>query len=254
MTIWQAIILGIIQGATEFLPISSSGHLLLFNSIFDISDNFLGLSIFLHIATLFAVLIVLRKQIWWLIKNPFSKLALKLYLSTIITIIIAIPIKLFFNDLLNGAFLPIFFLLTAILLLLTEFLSSKTISHSLGFKTAVYIGIIQGIAVIPGISRSGSTICAGVLEGVKREDCAEFSFILSIPIILASMIFQVVECIETNQPFFDTSILNIVLSFVFALLVGLICVKFMINTVKKVKFYPFVIYLTILSISCLFIL
>ena len=254
MTIWQAIILGIIQGATEFLPISSSGHLLLFNSLFNISENFLGLSIFLHIATLFAVFIVLRKQIWWLIKNPFSNLALKLYLSTILTIVIAIPIKIFFEDLLNGAFLPIFFLLTAILLLLTEFFTSKKLAHSLTFKTAICIGLVQGIAVIPGISRSGSTICAGVLEGAKREECAEFSFILSIPIILASMIFQIFECIETNQPFFDTSLFNIIISFIFALVIGLICVKFMLSAVKKVKFYPFVIYLTILSISCLFIL
>ena len=253
MSVIEAIILGIIQGATEFLPVSSSGHLVLFNKIFNISDNFIGFSVFLHLATLFAVVIVLRKQIWWLIRHPFSSLARKLYLSTIITIVIALIFESFFKSMFSGAYLSIFFMLTAILLVLTEFLSAKRASHAFSYKTAIVVGIMQGIAVIPGISRSGSTICAGVMEGANRDECAEFSFILSIPIIIGSMLFEILECVKTGAPFFDAPPLQIILAFISAFIIGLLCVKVMLNVVKKAKFTPFAIYLVILSIICLFV-
>lgn len=253
MTIIQAIILGIIQGATEFLPVSSSGHLVLFNKIFNISDNFIGFSVFLHLATLFAVVIVLRKKIWWLICHPFSPLAKKLYLSTAITVVIALIFESFFKSMFSGAYLSIFFMITAILLVLTEFLSSKRVYHSFSYKTAIVVGLMQGIAVIPGISRSGSTICAGVMEGANREECAEFSFILSIPIILGSMLFEIIDCVKSGVPFFDAPALQIILAFFSAFIVGILCVKVMLDVVKKAKFTPFAIYLVILSIVCLFI-
>ncbi len=254
MTIIQALILGIIQGATEFLPVSSSGHLVLFNKIFGISDNFIGFSIFLHLATLFAVVIVLRKQIWWLIRHPFSSLAKKLYLSTLITVIIALIFETFFTQMFDGTYLATFFMITAVLLVLTEILSTKRHFHEFSYRTAIVVGIVQGIAVIPGISRSGSTICAGVLEGANREECAEFSFILSIPIIIGSMLFEILNCVKNGTPLFDVPAFQIIVSFIASFLVGILCVKVMLSIVKKAKFYPFAIYLVLLSICCLFII
>ena len=253
MTIWQAIIFGIIQGATEFLPISSSGHLVLFNNIFGIEGNFLGFSVFLHIATLFAVFVVFRKKIWFLIRHPFCEMAKKLYFSTLLTVIIALLFKDFFESMFEGKFLAIAFMLTALLLVLTEFLSHRK-SHPFFYKTALAVGLMQGLAIIPGISRSGSTICVGVLEGASREECAEFSFILSIPIIIASMLFEIYDCVILGVPFFNISTFTLVISFIVAFLVGLVSVKFMMKIVKKAKFYPFAIYLVVLSILCLFIL
>ena len=253
MTIWQALILGIIQGATEFLPVSSSGHLVLFNNIFGISGNTIAFSVFLHLATLFAVFIILRKQIWWLIKHPFSPLAKKLYLSTAITVVIALIFESFFKSMFSGAYLSLFFMITAVLLVTTELIASKRPYHAFTYKTAIVVGLVQGIAVIPGISRSGSTICAGVLEGANREECAEFSFILSIPIIIGSMLFEIFDCIKLGVPFFDASAPEILIAFVAAFLVGLLCVKVMLSVVKKAKFLPFAIYLVGISIVCLFI-
>lgn len=252
MNIWQAIFYGILQGATEFLPVSSSGHLVLFNKIFGTGGNFIAFSVFLHIATLFAVIIVLRKQIWELIKHPFSPLALKLYLSTLITVIIALLFKNTFEALFSGKLLPISFMLTAVLLVTTELLSKKR-THQISYKTSVVIGLMQGIAIIPGISRSGATICGGVLEGANKEECAEFSFILSIPIILASMAMEIFDSVRLGQPFFDAQILPTLLAFFTAFFVGILCVNVMLKLVKKAKFYPFAIYLTALSIACLFI-
>ena len=253
MTIWQAIFFGILQGATEFLPVSSSGHLVLFNKVLGISDNFIGFSIILHIATLFSVFIVLRKQIIKLIKNPFCDMAKKLYLSTLITVIIAVAFKDFFQSLFSGKFLAISFMFTAVLLITTELLSKK-LSHKFSYRTSIFVGLMQGLAIIPGISRSGATICAGVLEGADKDECAEFSFILSIPIILGSMLFEILDCIKTGETFFSVPPLQTFISFIVSFIVGLLCVKVMLSLVKKARFYPFAIYLTILSALCLFIL
>ena len=198
-------------------------------------------------------MIILRKQIWWLIKHPFSPLAKKLYLSTAITVVIALIFESFFKSMFSGAYLSLFFMITAVLLVTTELVASKRPYHAFTYKTAIVVGLVQGIAVIPGISRSGSTICAGVLEGANREECAEFSFILSIPIIIGSMLFEIFDCIKLGVPFFDASAPEILIAFVAAFLVGLLCVKVMLSVVKKAKFLPFAIYLVGLSIVCLFI-
>ncbi|MDD3397746.1 MAG: undecaprenyl-diphosphate phosphatase, partial [Clostridia bacterium] len=112
MTIWIAILYGIVQGATEFLPISSSGHLVLLNLIFNVDGNFIFFSLLLHLATLFAVLFVLRKQVFYLIKNPLCDLAKKLYIATIPTVLIALLFMELFKSSFSGAFLPICFMLT----------------------------------------------------------------------------------------------------------------------------------------------
>ncbi|MDD3231940.1 MAG: undecaprenyl-diphosphate phosphatase [Clostridia bacterium] len=253
MTLWIAIIYGIIQGITEFLPVSSSGHLVLLNSIFKVEGNFIIFSLLLHLATLFAVFFVLRKEIFYLFKNPFDKKAMNLYIATIPTIIIALCFIDFFESSFSGAILPTCFMITATLLFIVE-IFKKTQYKRINKKSAIIMGIAQGIAILPGISRSGATIAAGLLCGGKRKEVSSFSFLMSIPIIFASMIYEIYSCITKGIPIFDTPVLPTIFAFLFAFFVGIICVKFMINMLHKVKLYYFSIYLVIISILSFYII
>ena len=236
MTIWLAILYGFIQGATEFLPVSSSGHLVLFNNIFKTENNFIFFSLLLHLATLFSVLWVLRKEVLYLLKHPLSENAIKLYIATIPTVLIVLLFKGFFEESFNGTFLPICFMLTAIFLIIVEFIRKKQIKP-INKKISFIMGIAQGIAVLPGISRSGSTIIAGLMCGGDRKEVSKFSFLMSIPIILASMIYEIIECYVFNLPILDTPILPTIVAFITAFIVGLVCVKFMLNAIQKIKLY-----------------
>lgn len=262
MTIWVALVLGIVQGLTEFLPVSSSGHLTLLNKIFGIDGNTLLLTILLHIATLFAVLYVLRKEIWQLIKHPFSREAKNLYLATIPTVLIVLISKGFLEDSFKSAkLLPYCFMLTAVLLAVTFFLSEKTKQKNLyypsvGFRsnarTSIVMGIAQGLAVLPGISRSGSTICAGLLSGEDRGKVAKFSFIMSVPIILASMLYEIIKG-DFGVLATEGMAAPIAISFIASFIVGIASIKLMLRVVEKAKYYWFSIYLVAISILSFFV-
>ena len=253
MTIWLAIFYGILQGATEFLPVSSSGHLVLFSKIFGVECNFIFFSLLLHLATLFAVFLVLRKEIWEIFKHPFSVEARKLYIATIPTILIVLLFKSFFEDAFLGSALPVCFMLTAVFLFFAEVIKRKKITPITN-KTAFIMGVFQGVAVLPGISRSGATIVAGVLSGAERKEVSKFSFLMSVPIIFASMAYEIFESLISGEPLLNAPILPTILAFVAAFIVGLLCVKFMINAISKIKLYYFSIYLIFISIISLFIL
>ncbi len=261
MTVWIALILGIVQGLTEFLPVSSSGHLTLLNKIFGINGDTLLLTILLHIATLFAVFFVLRKEIFELIKKPFSIEAKNLYIATIPTVLIVILTKNFLEDSFASAkLLPYCFLITAILLTVTNIIDEKNKKKNYyypekGFRKNVFssitMGIAQGLAVLPGISRSGATICAGLIAGENREKTAKFSFLMSIPIIIASMIYELWKG--------DFGIVNgqgmlrfVVISFISAFVVGILAIKLMLKVVQKAKYYWFSFYLVIIAIVSFF--
>ena len=262
MSILVALILGIVQGLTEFLPVSSSGHLLLLNQIFGIDGDFLLVSIILHVATLLAVIFVFWKDIFYLIKHPFSKPAVNLYIATIPTVVIVLIFKKFIESSFeNASLLPFCFMLTAVLLLITYFLSKRKNKAEIEYEnyceikksSAFAMGISQGLAVIPGISRSGSTICTGLILGENRKESAKFSFLMSIPIIIASMLYEILFSSSTasiNQ----IGILPLIIAFVSALLVGILSIKFMLKVVEKAKYYYFSIYLVVLSIVSLFVI
>lgn len=262
MTIWVALILGIVQGLTEFLPVSSSGHLALLGKLFGISEGTLLLTILLHVATLLAVLFVLRKEIWELIKHPFSREACNLYLATIPTVLIVLVSKGFFDDTFeNSKLLPYFFLLTAILLLVTYFISKRQTQTEMdypknGFKrnnlSSLVMGAAQGLAVLPGISRSGSTICAGLLCGEERSKVAKFSFLMSIPVILGSLLFEIVKG-DFGVLAAENMALPTIVAFISAFVVGILSMKFMLKIVEKGKYYYFSIYLIALSILAFFV-
>lgn len=265
MAIWVALILGIVQGLTEFLPVSSSGHLTLLGKIFGIGETTFLLTILLHVATLFAVLFVLRKEIWELIKNPFSRQACNLYLATIPTVLIVFLAKEVIDNVLeNTKLLPYFFLLTALLLLVTYFISKnqekknaqKSYTVESGFLrnnlTSIVMGVAQGLAVLPGISRSGSTICAGLLCGEDRKNVAKFSFLMSLPVIIGSMLYEIIKG-DFNALGEEGMVAPTIVAFLSAFIVGIVSIKFMLKVVEKGKYYYFSIYLFAISIISFFV-
>ena len=263
MPLFFAIVLmGIVQGLTEFLPVSSSGHLVLISRIFGVEES-LFLSIILHVATLFSVIFVFRKKILYYLKRPFSKGTLKLLVATIPTCVIVVLILPILNQSFEGAFLPFCFMITAFVLGLTDlFFSKKTQNEfrlpnspdfeGITYRQAIFMGIAQGFAVFPGISRSGSTICAGMLSGGEKESVAEFSFLMSVPIILLSLVKEVYD-ISKEGKIININIPAIIISFLVALIIGVFAIKFMIKLTKKANFLWFSIYLSFLTIVTLFV-
>ncbi len=244
--------LGIIQGLTEFLPVSSSGHLVLFGNLFGIEES-LFISILLHVATLLSIVVVFYKDIWQMIRHPFSKQTTMLVVATIPTCLIVLVLMPIIKQSFAGGLLPICFLISAILLLVSEQLSKKKEKKEMTYKTAFIMGIAQGFAVFPGISRSGSTISAGLLSGGEKESVAKFSFLMSIPIIFLSLIMEIYE-IATGSLKLQIQVLPTILAFVSAFVVGIFAIKLMIKLTVKSSLKWFSLYLVIISIVSIFVL
>lgn len=238
----DAIVLGLIQGLTEFLPVSSSGHLILAEK-WGIGEPSLTLNILLHLGTLLAVVCVFYRQLFELLKKPFSR-QMQLYIVACIpTAIIALIIKYCFSDALMGSFLPLCFMTTAVLLMFADFYKPNTIM-TLDSKTALLTGVSQGIAVLPGISRSGATISTLILLGADKEKALEFSFILSVPIIILSAISELIF----SKSYIQIDLLPVLCGMFTAFLSGLFAIKIMLKAVKQKRFWPFSVYLIIISI------
>ena len=249
----MALFLGIVQGLTEFLPVSSSGHLILFQHLFKLPSDMLLFNIILHIATLLAVVIVFRKTIFKLVRHPFNKINLYLIISTVITCILVVLFKDTIDKTFTHRILPFTFLVTAIILYSTTFINNDKPRKLYGEVTAtsaVAVGITQFIAVIPGISRSGTTIATMLAAGVKRERAAEYSFLMSIPIIIASFVYEIISL--EGKPALD--IAPTIVAFIAALVSGIIAIKFMLKIIQRVRLHWFSLYLVALALVCLIIL
>ena len=171
MTYIQCLLISIAQGLTEFLPVSSSGHLVLLQKIFGIDQNMLLFDIILHLGTLFAVIIVYRKSILEIIKNPLGKKMKFLVVGTIPTVIIALLFKDFFENAFSGNLLFVGFLVTAIFLLIASYIDTKNANNKeMSFAKISTMGVFQGLALLPGISRSGSTVTSALILGVKKDE------------------------------------------------------------------------------------
>ena len=292
MEIWEAFVLGIIQGLSEFLPISSSGHLLLIEKL-GIGQENLFFNVMLHVGTLLAVLIALRKTWIQLIIQPFgdlkkrltkrktvstkqnkpsgqtisglkaanetyeyqkvfgglaaSKIDGYLVLACVPTVAFAFAFKLLFPDLLEGKLLGCGFVLTAVLLYAGENFNS-TKSVLLAPKTSVLTGVLQGIAVLPGVSRSGATISALTLQGVEKKAATTFSFLLSIPIILGSALYESLD-LFTGKATLSIAPAAVVAGMISAFLSGLVAIKFFLKLIEKHSMTGFVIYTLLLGIA-----
>lgn len=253
MTVWEAIILGIIQGLTEFLPVSSSGHLVFFQSVFQISEGALSFDIVVHLATLLAVIAVLFQEIKKIFKNPFTKLTLNIIISAIPAAIIAFVFEGFLKSSFGGSYLGWGFMVSAIFLLIGDMISPahnkkqlvKDQLNSISIKQALIMGVFQGIAVFPGVSRSGSTISAGLIAGQDKTTAAKFSFLMSIPIILGAVVFDIIDIGVVSS---DIGIGALTAGFFSALICGFISVKIMLKIVSRHGFWGFSIYLVLMSL------
>lgn len=262
MGFWILILLGVVQGLTEFLPVSSSGHLVLLYNIFGVEDNTLIVSILFHIATLLAVVLYYRKDIWILIRHPLCKTNRKLIVTTIFTAIVYLAISPIVDIAFGGSTLPIFFVLTAIILLVSDWVAKKNQSKNnvmleptskedyekhlidlpLSYKQAIIIGISQGVSVIPGISRSGTTIATSRIVGCDSIS-AKYSFLISIPIILGSLLLEILK----GGSLTGVNIGGLIVGFVVCFIVGLLCIKIMVVFVKKSRLQYFSYYLLALA-------
>ncbi len=248
---WQSIILGIIQGLAEFLPISSSGHLALFEHILGVEEVPRLFDVCLHIGTLVAVFIVFWKDIWAIIKNPRQKLTNMIIAATIPTVIIAVLLEALLPDSFSSAFLGYGFMITGILLYTMEMISKNYATKKLDditVKDAALVGCVQGIATISGISRSGSTIAGGVFFGMDRKFLARFSFLMSIPAILGAFCWDVLKLIlKGNDSTVKITWFSTVLGMIAAFIVGFLAIKYMLHLIKNKSFKPFAIYTFILG-------
>lgn len=240
------ILIGFIQGLTEFLPISSSGHVVLFGSLFDL-DNLLLLSVVAHVGTLFAVIFCYRKRLVELVKKPFNKTNINLLIATIPTVVIVLLFNHFIEDNFSTKTLIWGFLLSAVLLIIADF--KKDSYRPVNKRSALYMGLAQGLALLPGISRSGSTLVCGLLVGVEKNEALDFSFLMSIPIIIASAVYESIKLFTMQL---TVNWLGIFIVMITSFIFGILSIKLMLKIVKKNKLYFFSIYLIVLSLIILF--
>jgi len=249
MSLLEAIILGIVQGLTEFIPVSSSGHLALGHMLFGLEEEGLLFTIVVHVGTLVPVLIVFRKDIWALIKRPFQKMTFMLIVATIPAVIVG----LLFEDRVEQAFttmqfLVAGFLITGTVLIISDRLRKATkTADEITWLDAALIGIAQAVAIFPGISRSGSTITASLSRGINREDAAKFVFLMSIPIILGATVLQIIHVARGNVAAYEIDFAVLGAGFVSAALSGYLAVNFLLAAIKKAKLRYFAYYVLVLA-------
>lgn len=250
---FQAIILGLTQGLSEFLPISSSGHLMLVQKIFHLPSTGLLLEVLLHAGTLVAVLIVYFKLFWNMLRHPVRSLLPELIVATIPAVIATLLFGDFFDQAFEGKFLGFSFLITSAVLLLSDFLSKRVITHSrLTWRDTILMGIMQAFAILPGVSRSGSTIAAGVASGLRRRKAADFSFMMSAPAILGSLAMSLKDLLTgTGVNPASVNWVTTILAVFVAAVSGLLAIKFMLSIIKRCPLRYFAIYTAILGVYVL---
>ena len=249
MTIFEAVLLGIIQGLTEFLPISSSGHLVIGQKVLGISVAGNVFEIVVHLGTLVSVFIVFWKDIWQLITSLKSAPTQKYISAIIVGTLPAVIIGFLFRDVISEAFenikvVAVTLMITGLILLTTKFINTKLKDISVG--RGLLIGIAQGMAIIPGISRSGMTISLGMYLGIAPDKAAKFSFLLGIPAIFGAGILTGWDLTGSSEPTLALSVL--IVGFVSSLLVGWISLKWLLGLIKSGKFHWFGVYCLLIGL------
>ena len=272
MNLIQALFMGLVQGLTEFLPVSSSGHLVLSSSLYKFFTNneFLVNSseevffdIMLHVGTLLAVFLFFKDDIIKIIKafidgiknRDFSgteaKLSLFIAGGTIFTILVAFPLKGISEKLINLPWVVgIFLFITGCILYAGEFVSEHTKEKTgeMNWKKAILMGIAQGLAALPGISRSGSTIATGIFLGLDRVTCARYSFLLSIPIIVGASIFYPILELNLSE-ILAYNWVSIVAGFIVSFVSGYFCIKYFLKFLSKHSMKVFAYYCWIVGLA-----
>lgn len=262
LDILQAIILGILQGLTEFLPVSSSGHLAILHYLFGSQEENLSFDIVVHVGTALSVIVVYRQALGGIIKdsvlaigqrkmNTGAQICLTVIVGTIITGIIGITFKDYFEEAFKNLYIVMGgFVFTSIMLFFTKskpaskqnFLDFKNTSK-VSYKQAIIIGFAQSLAILPGISRSGTTIATGLYVGLQRKEAALFSFLLAIPAIFGAAVLQLGDL----QSFSSEQYLALFMGFISSFLVGYFALKVLLRFVQKGHLHFFSYYLLILT-------
>ena len=259
MSVIEAVLLGVIQGLTEFLPVSSSGHLVLFQKIFGIEEPTLLFDTMLHVGTLVAVFAVLWKDIWAILRKLFQPLTAYLIIATIPTVIAALVFKEQIEHAFeSGQFLGICFLITSALLAAAELLSRLGADNlkkpgEMNWLDALIIGIMQAIAIVPGVSRSGATLSGALSRRLNRDFAARFSFLLSIPAILGAAVLQLKDVVKGGETAAGDGIgmAAMVAGTASAAIVGFFAVRLMLKIVREKSLWGFAIYTGILGLLVL---
>jgi len=260
MTTLQAVILGLVQGLAEFLPISSSGHLILTRALLGISDAaansgaYMMLDILLHAGTLVAVLVVFWKDWWEILKNPFrSKTLLLLFIASLPALGVAVLLDDLLDTFFTGWFLGVSFLVTAFFMFIAETVSRKMRSKAhreVGFKNAIVMGIMQAIALQPGVSRSGSTLLGGVSSGLDRKHAAKFAFMMSAPAIVGSLLIEGYSAYKDNL-FASLELVPTLVGMLVAAVSGYLAIRFMLKLISRISLNWFALYVALIGIAVL---
>lgn len=275
MSLIQSIILGLIQGLTEFLPVSSSGHLIFIPKLFGWAEQGIDFDLIVHLGTLMALVIYFRKKLWQIFlaffglqnkMNEDSRLKIKDYRKLGWLIILAtIPAGvagLLFNDKIDSLYansakvIGLSFIVWGVVLYFADLYSQKhssiLILEKINWKNSLFIGFMQAIALIPGTSRSGITMTAGMFSKFSKKVAAEFSFLISVPIIALAGLSGLRHLAKTG--FTHVGLMPLIVGFLVSFLSGLVAVWFLLKIIQKWSFKPFVIYRIIVGLIILFFL
>ena len=256
----EALILGLVQGLTEYLPVSSSGHLAIGSYLFGIEgEENLAFTVAVHVATVLSTLVILWKEIDWIFRGLFKcemNAETKYVLNIVVSMIPVGIVGVFFKDYVEEVFgsglviVGCMLLLTAALLTFS-YIAKPRKKENISLRDAFIIGLAQACAVMPGLSRSGSTIATGLLLGNKKESLAQFSLLMVIPPILGEALLDVVKGLKGEEAFGGIDMMPLAIGFIAAFVSGCIACKWMINIVKKGKLIYFGIYCAIAGVLTL---
>ena len=258
MSWFEALVLGIIQGLTEYLPVSSSGHLAIGQALFGMQDGAdnLMFTVAVHVATVLSTIVVLWSEIDWIVRgllrcelNAETKYALNIVVSMLPVGVVGLFFKDYVEEIFGSGLLIVgcMLLVTALLLTFSYFAKPRQKEH-ISWKDAFIIGLAQACAVMPGLSRSGSTIATGLLLGNKKESLAQFSFLMVIPPILGEALLDMLKMAKGENVMGGIEALPLCVGFVAAFLAGCLACKWMLSIVKKGKLIYFGIYCAVVGI------
>ena len=253
----EALVLGLVQGLTEYLPVSSSGHLAIGSYLFNVNgEENLAFTVAVHVATVLSTFVILWSEIAWILKGLF-KFELndetRYTLNIIVSMIPVGIVGVFFKETVENIFgsglliVGIMLLVTAALLTFSYYAKPRP-KEKISIMDAFIIGVAQALAVLPGLSRSGSTIATGLLLGNKKERLAQFSFLMVIPPILGEALLDVIKVAKGEEAFGGIDTLPLAVGFIAAFVSGCLACKWMINIVKKGKLIYFGIYCAVAGI------
>ncbi|MCL2604595.1 MAG: undecaprenyl-diphosphate phosphatase [Defluviitaleaceae bacterium] len=258
MSVWQAIILGIVQGITEFLPVSSSGHLVVLQRVFGMEEPALTFDIVVHLGSLVSIFAFFWKDIWALIKKPFTKMTGLLIVATIPVVLVGFFARdIVENHLRSPWILAVAFTVTGILLIAADYFSSgsrkggstvrKRVDRDITFTDAAIIGCMQALALPPGISRSGATLAGALGRGLNRETATRFIFFMAIIAIAGAGALEASEWMRGNVTVDSIGVLPLVIGFLASAAVGYLAISLLLKLLKAAKLRYFSFYVWALA-------